>query len=424
MNMTVSRRESWTPPVRPDWVARLNEEAAGLDLAGVVPLDAESLIASATANTGLDDFGADDWREPFDVMLKSFNEEAALSLMGRIMTRSDLLMFLEGRLRVEDAYKRHPEIAEEVIEAPIWVLGQGRTGTTMLQTLLSLDPENRTLIIRDALFPVHKDDDPNAYFDAADHRSRMWSRVTPEVASIHDFAAHEPIEMIMIESLSFQQPAWLNLLGLAPSFTGYVAQSGGIANAVAYGKRVLKLLQWQAHREGEPKKRWALKSPDHLRYIPTLLEAYPDIRLIWAHRDPVKAMASAVNMIGTLTWIRSDQKVSEGMFDAITDPVAASTSLSAPIDLIAAGMIPAAQLHNLQYEELISDPQTTVAAAYAHFGLTLGVPAREAIAAHLAAHPRSSRPKHAYADGDVSRIDDERAMFARYEAYFKVPREI
>jgi Sulfotransferase family len=422
--MTVSRREAWIPPVRPEWVSRINEEGAGLDVVGIVPLDAGSLITAACSNTGLDDFGADDWREPFEVMLKSFNEEAALTLIGRIMTRSDLLMFLEGRLRVEDAYKRHPEIEDEVIEAPLWVLGQGRTGTTMLQTLLSLDPENRTLIIRDALFPVHKEGDPNAYFATADHRIRMWNRVTPEVASIHDFAAHEPIEMIMIESLSFQQPAWLNLLGLAPSFTGYVAQTGGISRAVAYGKRVLKLLQWQAHCEGEPKKRWALKSPDHLRYITDLLAAYPDVRLIWAHRDPVKAMASAVNMIGTLTWIRSDQKVSEGMFDAITDPVAASTSLSAPIDLIEAGILPAKQLHNLQYEDLISDPAATIAAAYAHFGLTLGVPAREAIVAHLAAHPRSSRPPHRYEDGDASRIDEERAMFTRYENYFRVPREI
>ena len=422
--MPTSRREAWTPPVRPDWVSRVNEEGAGLDLKSVVPLDPSSLIGAATANTGLNDFGTDDWREPFAFLMKSFDEEAHLHLMGRIMTRSDVIMFLEARLRVEDAYKRHPEIDYEVIEAPLWVIGQGRTGTTMLQTLLSLDPENRTLIIRDALFPAHKEGDPNAYFETADHRSRMWNRVTPEVASIHDFAAHEPIEMIMIESLSFQQPAWLNLLGLAPGFTGYLAQSGGLANAVVYGKRVLKLLQWQAHREGEPKKRWALKSPDHIRYIPTLLDAYPDVRLIWAHRDPVKAMASAVNMIGTLTWIRSDQKVSEGMFDAITDPVATAASLSAPIDLIESGVIPAAQLFNLQYEELISDPEGTVAAAYAHFGLSLSARAKELIATHLAAHPRSSRPKHTYSDGDATRICDERATFARYESYFHVPREI
>lgn len=422
--MTVSRREAWAPPIRPDWVTRVNQEGAGLDLKSVVPLDPGSLIQAATANTGLADFGSDDWREPFAVLMQSFDDEAQLHLMGRIMTRSDMIMFLEARLRVEDAYRRHPEIDDEVISAPLWVLGQGRTGTTMLQTLLSLDPDNRTLIIRDALFPVHGPAGPDAYFDTADHRIRMWNRVTPEVASIHDFAAHEPIEMIMIESLSFQQPAWLNLYGLAPGYTMHVMQTGGLERAVAYGRRVLKLLQWQAQSEGETAKRWALKSPDHIRYIPTLLAEYPDVRLIWAHRDPVKAMASAVNMIGTLTWIRSDQKVSEGMFDAITDPQATAASLCHPIDLIEAGAIPAAQLHNLQYEDLIGDPVATLAAAYAQFGLTLGGPSRTEIAAHLAAHPRDSRPPHRYQDGDPARIDDERTMFARYERYFRVPREI
>lgn len=103
---------------------------------------------------------------------------------------------------------------------------------------------------------------------------------------------------------------------------------------------------------------------------------------------------------------------------------ATAASLCQPIDLIEAGVIPAAQLHNLQYEDLIGDPVATVAAAYAHFGLTLGEPARTAIAAHLAAHPRASRPPHRYQDGDPARIDDERTMFARYERYFRVPREI
>jgi Sulfotransferase family len=422
--MTASRREAWVPPARPDWVARVNAEGAGLDLQHVVPLDPASLIAAACASTGLADFGSDDWREPFAILMKSFDDEARLHLLGRIMTRSDMIMFLEGRLRVEDAYRRHPEIDDEVIDAPLWVLGQGRTGTTMLQTLLSLDPENRTLIICDALFPVHAEGNPDAHFETADHRIRMWNRVTPEVASIHDFAAHEPIEMIMIEALSFQQPAWLNLYGLAPSHTMHVMRTGGLDHAVLYGKRVLKLLQWQAHREGEPRKRWALKSPDHIRYIPTLLAHYPDVRLIWAHRDPVKAMASAVNMIGTLTWIRSDQKVSEGMFDAITDPAATAASLTAPIDLIESGVIAPAQLANLQYEELIHDPAGTVAKAYAHFGLGLGDEGRAAIEAHLTAHPRSSRPPHRYADGGADRVSDERRLFQRYEDYFRVPREI
>ena len=98
------RMLQWTPPPRPEWVQRVNEEGNFLDLSAVIPLDEGSLIDRAIANTGLSDFGDEDWREPFKVLVKGLDQEAHLNLMGRILTRTDLLMFLEARLRVEDTY--------------------------------------------------------------------------------------------------------------------------------------------------------------------------------------------------------------------------------------------------------------------------------------------------------------------------------
>jgi Sulfotransferase family len=409
-----SRRDNWQPPARPEWAARINAEGAGLDLVGVVPLDPDSLIAAATRNTGLADFGAEDWREPFERFCAALDAEAELNLMGRILTRTDLLMFLEARLRVEDLYRRHPEIEAQEIAAPIWILGQGRTGTSMLQTLMALPPENRTLSICEALFPV----DSAAHFAEADHRISMWNRVTPEVATIHDFAGHEAIETIMIEALSFQQPAWLNLLGLTPGYTHWIASERGMRPALAYGKRVLKAIQWQ-----NPGRQWVLKSPDAIRYIPEVLAIYPDVRFVWAHRDPVVTLSSAVNMIGTLTWVRSDRKLGEGIFDAITDPAAAAGSLTQPIAWIEDGTIPPGQLVHVQYDDLVADPLAAVAGIYRDLGLAFSADARDAIGAHLTAHPRGSRKPHRYAIGEEKRIAGEREAFARYEAYFKVPRE-
>lgn len=409
-----TRRDIWQPPARPDWVARLNDEGIGLDLASVVPLDPGSLIATATRNTGLSDFGADDWREPFERFCAALDAEAELNLMGRLLTRTDLLMFLEARLRVEDLYRRHPEIEDEQIVAPIWILGQGRTGTSMLQTLMALPPENRTLTICEALFPV----DSEAHFAEADHRTRMWSRVTPEVATIHDFAGHEAIETIMIESLSFQQPAWMNLLGLTPGFTHWVATTRGMQPGLAYGKRVLKALQWQ-----NPGRQWVLKSPDALRYMPDVLAIYPDVRFVWAHRDPVVTLSSAVNMIGTLTWVRSDRKLPEGIFDAITDPDAAAQSMTQPIAWIADGTIPPGQLVHVMYSDLVADPLAAIAGIYRDLDMPFSTAARQAIAAHLEAHPRGSRKPHRYAIGEEDRIAREREAFARYESHFKVPRD-
>lgn len=409
-----SRRDMWQPHVRPEWVQKVNAAGTGLDLHGVVPLDPESLLRTAIANTSLDYFGDDEWREPFERFCKALDEEADLNLMGRILTRTDLLMFLEARLRVEDLYRRHPEIADEEIVTPIWILGQGRTGTSILQTLMAQSPENRTLSMCEALFPVQSE----AHFAAADHRTRLWSQITPEVATIHDFAGHEAIETVVIESLSFQQPAWMNLLGLTPGFSQWVSSTRGMQPSLAYGKRVLKAIQWQ-----NPGRQWVLKSPDSLRYIPDVLAIYPDVRFVWAHRDPVVTLSSAVNMIGTLVWLRSDQKLGSGIFDAITDPDAAAQSMTKPIEWIEDGTIPAGQLVHVMYDDLVSDPVEAIAKIYLDLGMAMSQPARDAISAYLAAHPRGSRKAHQYSIGDDERIARERQAFQRYESYFKVPRE-
>ncbi len=78
---------------------------------------------------------------------------------------------------------------------------------------------------------------------------------------------------------------------------------------------------------------------------------------------------------------------------------------------------------HVQYECLVSDPLETIVAIYRDFGMVFGEPAREAISAHLAAHPRGSRQVHRYAIGEKVHIARERKAFERYEAYFKVPRE-
>lgn len=418
-----SRREEWMPPARPEWVTKVNQEGRYIDIAGVVPLDPDSLIRAAVANTGLDDFGADDWRAPFERLLRAYDEEANLTLIGRIMTRSDLLMFLEGRLRVEALYRRHPEIEEERIEAPVWILGQGRSGTSILQKLMAMDPATRTLNTYDALFPVREEAPPampDPRIERADQRMRMWNRVTPETAAVHDFGGDEPIETILAEALSFRTPAWLNLLGLTPGYNAMIAADPeGQLPSLRYGLRVLKAIQWQT-----PGGRWILKSPDALSYISDVLQIFPDVQFVWAHRDPVRALSSAVNMIGTLTWIRSDTKPGAGIFDFLTDPANSARNLSDPIDWIERGTLPREQLHNIQYHDLMADPVKAIGALYRDLGMAFSPDFRARIKAYFAAHPRTSRPKAPYSVGEADRIAAERAHYKRYQDYFGVPSEV
>jgi hypothetical protein len=147
------RRRSFSPQPRPEWVARVNEEGRILGATSLVPLDAGSLLAQAVANTGLDDFGDASFREPFEILLDAIEREADLNLIGRLFTRSDMLIHLEGRLRVTDWYARHPDLSRERVDAPVVITGLARSGTTILQEVLAQDPQFRVVRMWEAKYP-------------------------------------------------------------------------------------------------------------------------------------------------------------------------------------------------------------------------------------------------------------------------------
>lgn len=414
------RRTAWTPPPRPDWVIKLNQEGRHLDIKGIVPLDAASLTKTAMDNTGLSDFGSDDWREPFEAFCRGLDADAELTLMGRIMTCSDMLMHLEGRLQVEHAYRLHPEIEDQKIVAPLLIVGQGRTGTSAMLNLLAEDPGNAVERTWQALFPGLPPDgeDDKPRIKIADERMRMWSRVTPELDSIHEFTADVPTECIHMMCLSFQSPAWQAIYGQTTALFHYL-HGRGMVNAVAYEKRVLKLLQW---RYG--KTRWVLKSPDALNYLPDVLKVFPDLSLVWMHRDPVKSFSSAVSMVGTFTWARSDMVLSPGSFDTVSDLNVCSAMLTRPIDWIERGIFSSDRLCNVQYLDFVADPMREVERIYASVGRELTTEGRAAMEGYLARHPRESRPAHQYKTGDNGIVSRERQAFSRYQEYFKVPNEV
>src|SRR6266446_3126690 len=83
--------------------------AAGLPL---IRLDAAALLDRAAKRSGgLSDFGGDEFRQPLQRLLDCFERQAALTTLGRVIARTDILRLLENRLRMVDARNRHPEIA-------------------------------------------------------------------------------------------------------------------------------------------------------------------------------------------------------------------------------------------------------------------------------------------------------------------------
>ena len=410
----------WKPPPRPEWVARVNEEVRGMDIASLVPLEPAELIARAMANTGLSDFGQDPWREGFEILVKALNEEADLNLFGRLMTRSDLLIWLEERLAIEDAYRRHPEIDEQVVDAPVFIVGQARSGTSILFELLSTDGRFGVPTNWEIMFPCPPPEAATYRSDPriakAQHLLTQWHRVAPSFLSMHELGATIPNECKVAMNCTFTSD---NLTGLfqVPSYYAWLAQAD-LTVPYAYYKRMLKLLQWK-----NPRRHWLLKSPSHTESLPVLFKVFPDARVVYTHRDPVRARASVVNLLGTLYWMRSDKPFDAASFERLMTAEAYAASLNRVIDQIESGEIPRAQIHDFLFADLMRSPPDALSALYGRLNMDFTAAAKKAAAEYLEHKPSGKFGRNVYELGEQERITRERALFARYQAFHGVPDE-
>jgi len=402
---------------------RLN--ALGRDLlasgAAVVPLDEAGLLAEARRNTRLDDFGDDSFREPLLVLLESLENEARLTLMGRILVRSDLLNLLENRLQIEDTIAREPEIAEAPVDGPIFIVGLPRSGTSILHELLAQDPAHRVPLSWEARFPcpppetASYDDDPR--IERCDHIFTFWNELVPAYKTMHEMGGRIPCECIWLTAHSFVSEEFLGRQQV-PSYAVWLA-GADLAPAYAYHRRMLQLLQWR-----HPAERWMLKAPSHMAALDFLLSEYPDARIIMTHRDPLQTMGSTASILSALSWMRSDEADleqiklgfgGEGMAHRLAQAMAVRDRPD----------VDASRFFDVRYADLLQDPIGTIGAAYSHFGLALGDAVSSRMSEYLHHKPKGKHGAHHYAFEDLDMdLASERARFADYQKRFDVPSEV
>jgi hypothetical protein len=232
---------------------------------------------------------------------------------------------------------------------------------------------------------------------------------------MHEFGGDLPMEDSQVMALNFMGPSWFGALGQVPSYDAYMTTVNDEL-AIRYHKRVLKLLQWK-----NPRQHWVLKDPMHLDRLQSLIKIYPDACFIWPHRDPVRAMASMINLVGTLQWARSDHPFKAGTYEYFLDASYAAQRLNKAIDQIKS-TIPVQQFYNILYRDLVRDPMGTVEGIYRHFDILLSEESRNAFKTYIASHPRDARPPHKFSIApEVAKNAKEAFKF--YQEYFAIPDE-
>ena len=241
-----------------------------------------------------------DWmREALERLVRSLKAPEARLLpdkLGDVVF--ELSRFLRQNADLARERRRHPEIAEERISRPVFILGINRSGTTFLHRLLARDERVRALRLYELVEPVLLTDDYGAVAGTPDdpRRARVAEAfdsfdIFKAMEGVHPFDVDEPEEDFPIFKKAFSSWTFAAQFRV-PDYARWLAANGS-GSAYAFHRRVVQHYTWQ-HRQARPGSEgpWVFKMPFHLLELETLLETYPDALFIQTHRAPAEVMGS------------------------------------------------------------------------------------------------------------------------------------
>jgi Sulfotransferase family len=378
----------------------------------------DRLIATACEEAGSDDFGADGWQPGLERVADGLVNDARLSAIGVEVACLDVMRALKNRLDVIAWRKQHPEIAEKPITQPIFIVGQPRTGTTILFDLLAQDPELRAPLTWevDAPCPVPQ---PETYHDDSRIAQTQASidlseQIVPGFLAFHPMGALVGQECVRITASEFTSMIYTVQYRL-PSYYRWLLYEADHNGAYAFHRIFLQHLQ-----SGVPGQ-WVLKSPAHLWQLDKLLAEYPDALIVQTHRDPLNVISSIAALTHHLRRMCSDESniadCAAQSYEEIT------VGLDRGITLRDSDPVLDGRVIDVQFTDFMKDPWATIGDIYAKLGRELKPEAAQRMRDFLAAHPGDGgRGRYTWSDTGLD-VGEVRDRVRAYQERYAVPTE-
>lgn len=370
------------------------------------------MIAAARATTGLDDFGDESFREGLEVLVSSAEREAHLSELGELAFYGRLGSLLANRLQVEDWYRRHPEIEEQEIVAPLFGVGLPRTGSTALSFLLAEDPAARSLRTWESSKPCPPPETATEHNDPRIPESQagleMLDRLAPGFKTMLPMSPTGPTECQDLLGMQFTT-ALFEGFAVIPSYAAWVYECD-MEPAYRYHRRVLKLLQWRC-----PPRRWRLKSPTHLLSLDALDAVYPDATFVMTHRDIADVIPSVASLMHTLIRVFTDRPDP----DYLGGHVCETWELALRRGLAFRDAGHDHRFVDIGFTALQADPIAAIRSLYSHRAEPLSPAAERRMLTWWEQHPRDQYGVHRYSPADYGiDVDGVRERFRFYRDRF------
>jgi Sulfotransferase family len=382
-------------------------------------LDPDRLIDEACELAGTDDFGDDDgWRDAMSRLVDGLVHEADLTPLGVEIAAYDVIMPLRNRLQITTWRNQHPELANERIDRPIIIMGQPRTGTTILYDLLAQDPQLRAPLTWEVDHPCPPPQ-PETY--GTDPRIAetqasldMSEQLMPGFMKFHPMSARGGQECVRITAGTFCSMIFTVQYRL-PAYYRWVMYEADHSDAYRYHRKYLQ------HLQSGVRGQWLLKSPAHMWQLDKLLHAYPDAVLVQTHRDPLIVIASISALTRHLRTMASDSATVPDAAAQCSDEIV--LGLQRVMQFVDDGVVSKNPIIDVQFADFMRDPFATIRTIYHQLGRELTPTTEQHMRDHLAAHPSDGGGnRYTWADTGLN-ANELRDKVRSYQDRYNVPSE-
>lgn len=381
-------------------VKMLNAGGKMLRACGIksAPLSASRLIEIAKKRINFDDFGGGEFFEPLSRLLESCHREARLNVIGQMALKSDVLTNLCNRLMMKRDRQQIPQIAQQEIRRPLFIVGLPRSGTTLLHMLLAADSAHRAPLTWEVMSPSPPDDsDSLKRIRHAARNLAMLQWLAPTFESVHTIGAELPQECVSLTGPTFISDQFDTMYNI-PTYRAWYLKQDPVPS-YQYHRRFLQHLQQRKSAE-----RWVLKAPAHMFGAAALLTVYPDACFVQTHRDPIEAISSVSSLVCILRSVFSEaiDPIQIGR-DAVQYWAQALTNFNRERERIAPERV-----CDLHYAEIRNDPVEAVRRIYSYFNWTLSAESERRMRALLANQPPNRHRAHRYHPSQFGLGSDDR----------------
>ncbi|MBB4642800.1 sulfotransferase family protein [Rhizorhapis suberifaciens] len=377
-------------------------------------MNASELLNIASNRTGLTDFGPDDFRDGFTVLIDAINGEAEIRGSCQKRLEERFINLLIQRLWFAKDMKEHPEIGRERIASPLIIISLPRTGSTKLHRMLGATGDFQTLrfwgTMKFARIPGMEDGGlAQRIRETKAHEEWMYEQ-SPAILVGHPSHAEEPEEDVYLMEATFRHPALFGMYD-APSFAHWVEHADP-QPAYDYLFSVIKYLQWQ---DAGPSRPWLFKDPNHLGREQYLVDAYERPKFIVTHRDPVKCVPSVTSTVMATRRIYSDLDNRQAFASKMVD--ALSSAMNSHMEW--RDRNPDIQILDVGFNDVVKNGEATIKKIYDFAGMDLTEGALDGIREWETENPKGKHGESKYSAQDVGSTDEAiRQAFSSYNSRF------